>query len=138
MAPIIDDPTHVLIIFDKEKRERDQDISCSPYRGGDCPHGIRIAKKDEDHHEITRCFDPPPERYEREIGPDKTYSFIEEEQDYPPIVLRELADPHTTFLRGQECLPRSADHRPPGQPDFLPEGAARKLGSGPEPLRNLS
>src|SRR6266550_3929397 len=70
--------TPVLIIFDKENRERDQDTACSFYRGGDCPHGVRIAKEDEDHHKIARGFDPPLERYERKIGPNKTYAFIEE------------------------------------------------------------
>ena len=91
----------------------------------------------EDHHEITRCFDPPLERYEREIGPDKTYAFIEEEQDYPPIILCQLADPHTTICEDKNAChdQRTIDHLV-NRTSFLK--ALPAIWVPAEPLRNLS
>ena len=62
-----------------------------------------VATEDHCHYDISRSFDPPLERYQREVGPDKADAFIEKEQNYPLIVLGELVEPHATIREDKKA-----------------------------------
>src|SRR5216684_6848156 len=106
--------SQVWVVLDQQDRERNEKKRHSREEPLDGGEPIRVGQHDHDHYKVAHSLDPSLHRHAGVVGPEYTYTAVEEKHDNRQVCAQERDD----FLSSGDKY-NQAEHQEPGVHDAV-------------------